>query len=599
MRVLFCTVPITSLFNIKHYTEPNLGATEMVGALKNAGVDTIHIDLNASLNSYRFNNEDINEQILSQRNFNVLTSKKHLKLFLKNPRKYPLIHQWATHLVRCIDSHITGTNIDALCFSVSKIMNEYYTSIAGFNVSIILRKYLKSINLNVPFYLGGKYVYTMLKQNSYLEDIENYVPFRLLPTYYITGEPHLVFHNFLEENFSKDIEYMQDRNANLLTRLIKRRKEVSKKVRIKPLNKYGDALYIPDLKPVNFLDAELKPDGNFFPELMLSCFPKLREVKPFNYYNYRFTGGCIFKCSYCTSGIESDKMWRKDSPKQVADCLESFYDSGIKYVRFFNDNINFKVSWLREFCNEVVKRNIKLKWSDSANLLVGNRDDFLAMGEAGCIKLWYGTETMSPRILREIRKERDIERIDDVLHWAHDAGIWNCANIILNFPHETEEEYEMVRDFIKKYYDSNILNAFQATILKVLHDAEMGRNPERFGITIHEDHHVARKLIYTEDNNATWEEIHARGERRLQHLGDPVNIFDPKVLPLFENDYLFFAMYEAYGGDKAIKKEIYTHLFENEELYSMFIERNFNVYMFEGNLYKQMYSKVLNEQSGN
>ena len=587
MRVLFCTVPITSLFNIKYYAEPNLGGTEITGALKSSGVDVIHLDLNAALNEYRFKNEKFSDQILEQEDFNVLVSKEYLKKFLEDPKESWCIDNWATYLSKYIESFVNEQSIDALCFSVSKIMNEYYTSVGGFNMSIILRKYLTCIDSNVPFYVGGKYVYTMLKQNKYMVDIEDYIPVDLLPTYYITGEAHLIFHNFLLENLKQDREYMELRNLDM----------IDSKIRVKPLNKYGDATYIPDLKPLNFKSAELDVSTGFFPDEMLSRFPELGQVKPFNYYNYRFTGGCIFKCSYCTSGIESDKMWRKDTAIQVADCLESFYDSGIKYVRFFNDNINFKISWLNEFCNEIIKRNLDIKWTDSANLLVGDRDMYQAMGEAGCIKLWYGTETVSPRILKEIRKEVSPERIDTVLNWAHEAGIWNCSNLILNFPHETNEEYELVRSFIKKYYDAGILNGFQATILKVLHDTEMGHDPERFRITLQEDHHVARKLIYTEDNNAGWEEIHERGEHRLRHLGDLVNILDPKFLPIFENDYFFFAMYEAYGKNKMIKKQIYTHLIENEELYEDFIDKNLSVYMYEGSWYKKMYSKVLNERT--
>jgi len=599
MQVLFCTVPITSLFNIKYYAEPNLGGSEITGALKSEGVDVIHLDLNAALNEYRFKNENFSNQILEQEDFNVLVSKEHLKKFLEDPTESLYIDRWATYLSKYINSFLNEQSIDALCFSVSKIMNEYYTSIGGFNISIILRKYLNYIDSSIPFYMGGKYVMTMLKQKKYIDDIEDYVPTSLLPTYYITGEAHLVFHNFLLENLKQDRDYIKQRNAGL----------VDSKVRIKPLNKYGDATYVPDLKPLNFKSAELDVSTGFFPKEMLSHFPELGQIKPFNYYNYRFTGGCIFKCSYCISGGYSlhlsggapGKMWRKDSPIQVADCLESFYDSGVKYIRFFNDNINFKISWLKEFCNEIVKRNLDIKWSDSANLKVGDRDMFLAMGEAGCIKLWHGTETVSPRILKEIRKEVPPERIDAVLNWSHEAGIWNCSNLILNFPHETNEEYEMVRNFIKKYYDSGILNGFQATILKLLHDTEMGHDPERFRITLQEDHRVARKLIYTENNNASWEEIHDRGEYRLRHLGDLVNIFDPKFLGagIFENDYFFFSMYEAYGKNKMIKKQIYTHLINNEKMYEDFIDKNLSVYMYEGYLYKKMFSKVLNERTNN
>ena len=58
-------------------------------------------------------------------------------------------------------------------------------------------------------------------------------------------------------------------------------------------------------------------------------------------------------------------------------------------------------------------------------------------------------------------------------------------------------------------------------------------------------------------------------------------------------------MYEAYGKNKMIKKQIYTHLINNEKMYEDFIDKNLSVYMYEGYLYKKMFSKVLNERTNN
>ena len=54
MKALFCTVPIGALFSIRPCVEPNFGASEVVGALKEEGIDVLHLDLNAALNDYRF-----------------------------------------------------------------------------------------------------------------------------------------------------------------------------------------------------------------------------------------------------------------------------------------------------------------------------------------------------------------------------------------------------------------------------------------------------------------------------------------------------------------------------------------------------------------
>ena len=45
MNSLFCTIPISALFNIKPAMDVNFGASEVVGALKEKNVNVIHLDL--------------------------------------------------------------------------------------------------------------------------------------------------------------------------------------------------------------------------------------------------------------------------------------------------------------------------------------------------------------------------------------------------------------------------------------------------------------------------------------------------------------------------------------------------------------------------
>ena len=53
MLALFCTVPVSAWHNTSRPgMEPNFGASEIVGVLKEAGIDVIHLDLNAALNSF-------------------------------------------------------------------------------------------------------------------------------------------------------------------------------------------------------------------------------------------------------------------------------------------------------------------------------------------------------------------------------------------------------------------------------------------------------------------------------------------------------------------------------------------------------------------
>ena len=64
MKTLFCTVPVSSFFSIKPALEPNFGASEIVGVLKDSNIDVVHLDLNARLNAYKYANKDNEEGIM-------------------------------------------------------------------------------------------------------------------------------------------------------------------------------------------------------------------------------------------------------------------------------------------------------------------------------------------------------------------------------------------------------------------------------------------------------------------------------------------------------------------------------------------------------
>ena len=452
MKTLFCTVPVSSFFSVKPALEPNFGASEIVGVLKDNSIDVIHLDLNARLNAYKYANKD-NEE-LTDVEWNILTNILCLKDFLDDHTVSFRLHQWATHLATFVKSCINEKEIDFICFSITHtVFRRKYFAISGVLFSIILRKYLDFIPYTVPIYYGGKYMFRELAHLNiktlsvddslsypttastaigFFDHLVSAIPAEYLPLYYMADDSYEE-NGELKPSWGSEYQFVEHVLTNLDADKIRLAKQINKETKPYIDIKYLElsvsgtkkVKYTPDLKPLNFKDAELIVD-NIFPDDFYIRFPEFKNLRPFNYYNYRFSEGCIFKCAFC---YHSTVDWLlTDNVNSIVDKLEYFYDNGVEYIRFFNDNINFKLSWTKEFCNEIVKRNIKLKWSDSANLKVGDRDMFLAMGEAGCIKLWYGTETYSSRILKEIDKwtTNMYEKIDNTLVWAHEANIWNC-----------------------------------------------------------------------------------------------------------------------------------------------------------------------------
>ena len=100
--------------------------------------------------------------------------------------------------------------------------------------------------------------------------------------------------------------------------------------------------------------------------------------------------------------------------------------------------------------------------------------------------MWYGTETISNRILKEVHKEVKQNQVHNMMQWASDAGIMNFSNFIFNFPHETDEEFMMLYDFINEYLANGLMDAYKLSQFRVLLKTEYSEFPERFNITLTE-----------------------------------------------------------------------------------------------------------------
>ena len=73
------------------------------------------------------------------------------------------------------------------------------------------------------------------------------------------------------------------------------------------------------------------------------------------------------------------------------------------------------------------------------------------MRKAGCIKLAYGIESASPRMLEYIDKRITQEQASKIIRETHEAGIWVGLNLITGMPTEKEEDIEATINFLKEH----------------------------------------------------------------------------------------------------------------------------------------------------
>lgn len=164
--------------------------------------------------------------------------------------------------------------------------------------------------------------------------------------------------------------------------------------------------------------------------------------------------GCPHRCVFCSLG---SKMYRPRSPKKIVDEIELAKKRfGVKSVAIYDDEFvgmsPQQNEWIKEICNEIIKRNLGLKF-----LTEGRCSQYIdlatlkKMKEAGFAWLWLGVESGSQRLLDEvIHKDITIPNVYRAFALAKEAGLKTLMFMMVGFPTETPADIKMSIDLVEK-----------------------------------------------------------------------------------------------------------------------------------------------------
>ena len=142
-----------------------------------------------------------------------------------------------------------------------------------------------------------------------------------------------------------------------------------------------------------------------------------------------------------------------------------------------------------------------------------------ALSESGCIKLSFGVESGSDRMLKLINKRVTVEKIHEKLELSHKAGIWNAINLIVSFPNETEEEFAETKEISRYKY----VDCFYAHIFDLYQLSEYISNPSKFDIKLRNFTCTREEVAIIhpyDDLYCTWEEKVIQEQERLISINE-------------------------------------------------------------------------------
>lgn len=166
-----------------------------------------------------------------------------------------------------------------------------------------------------------------------------------------------------------------------------------------------------------------------------------------------FTGrGCPNFCTFCSwPETLMGRKYRVRSVKNVVDEFEFVKKElpEVKEIFIEDDSFTINKNRIVEFCDELIKRNIKITWSCQSRADL-DYATMKKMKEAGCRLLDVGYESGNDQILKNISKGVTVDQLRKFTADTKKARLKILADFVIGFPGETEETASQTIRFIKE-----------------------------------------------------------------------------------------------------------------------------------------------------
>jgi len=339
------------------------------------------------------------------------------------------VEKFSHHQIEIFDAHTYGFNPS----EAAKKIIEKKPDVVGIHAitdnrfkAINLAKELKKRNKNIIVLMGGPH-FSLTAKNA-LEVVPEI-------DYIIRGEGEKAVVQFLN--------------------ILENRDDISRVSGLVYRAKSGEIIEKPLTDLIMNLDELPMPAWHLF---------DLKQyTKPIDGTNIRAVGvlsgrGCPNLCVYCAN---ARKVLRLRSPKNFVDEVE-FLNKEYRYqgFDFWDDTITMVRSHIEGVCNEILKRRLDIVWYARARVNTVDKDLLNLMRKAGCIRISYGIESGSSRVLKIIKKNITVEQAKEAVRLSSKTGMAVVTNFMVNLPEETLDDLKLTISLMKEL--GQIKNSYPA-----------------------------------------------------------------------------------------------------------------------------------------
>lgn len=570
-KILFCLSPYLSLIKKHACNELQIGPALVKGTIDERMFDTTFIDLDVFVSTQRSV-----EPVLSSHDFCLLQNTALLEGFSE------MVSLYETKIDNLIDrilSFIPPEEYDYLVFSVPRRSTTIVPILISINFTFLLSKRLKDKTGGIVI-MGGSGFRNM--SLPYVKDhiakylSSKYIDFLFLNDGALTQFPrllHELYSGSLRPKAIADVTFIGNKAFYKPTSFKVRLWAVIGKIcQYKCTERVLKKILLSRKKKIiGEVNSNIEPDFSLLNRQMFAVNAEevFQLAKYFPEYNYKSTGElkengiiiyplqptqyCPYSCYFCGYALRQFQLLSvKKAVDQIERLIAKHCDA--RYFRFFNCSINFSPQYAIAFADEIIRRKINIRFIDSVHLRHPSEEVFEALRKSGCVKVWVGLETLSPRLLNKIHKCLSVDDIYKGIELLHEQGLWIGGNIITGLPFENDSDHVTTLQFIKEMQGK--INAWDLNVFRLYPNSPYQRFSRECNLRLRPVHSFTdTHFTFDEVGGLTNEENKPIVMQRYRKLLEIV----PDENEILNNDYLVLHLYDIFGFSK---HRIYTGIID-------------------------------------
>ncbi len=162
--------------------------------------------------------------------------------------------------------------------------------------------------------------------------------------------------------------------------------------------------------------------------------------------------GCPFSCIFCSKDVFENRITMR-SPENIIEEIDLLVNKyGIRQIDILDDNFTIEPRRVERLCDLIINRNYKICINLQSGIRADKVDEELMkkMKRAGVFKISFGVESGNNTVLRETKKDLDLDKVLEASGLARKYGMVIIGFFMIGLPGDNEYTLQETIDFAIK-----------------------------------------------------------------------------------------------------------------------------------------------------